>query len=326
MICSNCGLSLTDPGAQTCPRCGQPVASSASENVAGRDVPTDAISESPPPPFSVPMPSGADGFGENFGFALPGQSASSGYAPMPPSGGIAPTPSVPTPPRKSKSGLIIGILLVLVVVLAGGLGVSLYALNRHDQPQGQASLSPNTAPTPSPTSTPNETILFQDPLTSNTNGWANDSHCFFQNNSYHIKDNYVCYTPIDNVVDETISVQVKQVAGSVLYPYGIVFRRESPGNWYEFDIDSNGKWVFFKAVNRTPTRLVNYTANAAIKRGLNTTNTLMVQFKGSLFTFFINGTQVGTAQDTTLSFGGSGLEAGLGVEAAFNNLLITTVS
>jgi hypothetical protein len=306
----------------------------------------DAFSQSPTMLSSGPVPPDAGVPGENYGLAYPNQSmppaapypwpgAPSSTVPPGPilplaPGGFSPLPST-TPPRKSRSGLIIGILLALIVVLAGGLGVSLYALNTHNQ-QGQAGVgtaTPAASPTSFPTPTSNETIILQDPLTSNTNGWANDadkSHCFFQDNSYYVRDNYVCYTPTANIADEAISVQVKQVAGSALYPYGIVFRREGPVTWYEFDIDSNGKWAIFKAANGAVTPLVNFTANAAIKRGLNMTNTLMVQFKGARFTFFINGTQVGTAQDATFSYGGSGLSAGADVEAAFNNLLITTVS
>lgn len=321
MNCPHCGFDMETAAAGVCPRCGQPVTSSVAENVAGRDVAGDAIFETPPPDSSEPMPSGAGSFGENYGFTVPDQSAPSGYPPMPPSGSIAPTPPAPTPPRKSKSGLIIGILLVLVVVLAGGLGVSLYALN--------ARTRSTSAPGPTPTPTFDETVLFQDPLTSDTFGWANDankSHCFFQDNSYHIKDNYYCLAPAGQFDDATISVQVKQVAGPLLHPYGIVFRRMSPGNWYEFDIDSNSKWVFSAALNGFARILVPYTPNAAIKGGLNQINTLMVQAKGTHFTFYVNGTQVGEAADTLFASGYSGLDAGSNIEAVFNNFKITVAS
>jgi hypothetical protein len=322
MNCPYCGFNMEGVAPGVCPRCGQPIASSASESLAGHDAAGDAIFETPPPDSSTPMPSGAGGFGENYGFALPGQSASSGYPPMPPSGGIAPTPPTPAPPRKSKSGLIIGILLVLVVVLAGGLGVSLYALN--------ARTRSTSAPGPTPTPTFDETVLFQDPLTSNTNGWhtdANESHCFFKDTSYHIKDNYYCLAPAGQFGDATISVQAKQVAGPLRYPYGIVFRRTSPGNWYEFDIDSNSKWVFWAAINGAARMLVPYTPNAAIKGGLNQINTLLVQVKGTHFTFYVNGTQVGEAADTLFASGYCGLSAGgPNLEVAYNNFEITAAS
>ena len=80
--------------------------------------------------------------------------------------------------------------------------------------------------TPFPASTPNATILYQDPLTHNTNGWANiGSHCFFQDNSYHVENNTVCFAPAGNFGDANITVQARQLAGSLLHPYGIVFRR-----------------------------------------------------------------------------------------------------
>lgn len=245
-------------------------------------------------------------------------------------GGFAPQPPAPLPPRKSRSGLIIGMLLVVVVLLVSGLGIALYALNARNQ-QGQAGAGATaTSPltTPSPTATPGGTILFQDPLTSNANGWLDSNgHCFFQDNAYHIKNSYYCLAPAGNIADANISVQAKQVAGSLRYPYGIVFRRASSGNWYEFDIDSNSKWVFFKVVNGTLSTLVNYTPNAAIKGGLNTAKSLMVQAKGSHFVFFVNGTNVGDADDSTFASGSSGLSAGgPDTEVAYNNFLITTGS
>jgi hypothetical protein len=228
------------------------------------------------------------------------------------------------PPRKSRTGLIIGSLAVVVVLLLGGLGVILLTSNSHNQPGTTGvGVTATTALTPSPTPTP--TPLFQDPLTSNANGWSNDSNCFFQGGAYHIKDGFICYAPADSVGDAAISVDVKQLSGPLLNPYGLVFRRTSTGNYYEFDIDGNGKWAFFRTVNNTGTRLVDYTANAAIKKGLNATNTLMVQEKGSHFTFFVNGTQVGNSDDPTFPSGISGLEAYDSIEVAFNNFLITSL-
>ncbi|HLW00650.1 MAG TPA: family 16 glycoside hydrolase [Ktedonobacterales bacterium] len=248
------------------------------------------------------------------------------YPPMQPPGGMAPLPPAPTPPRRGRSGLIIGTLLVLIVLLAGGLGVSLYALNARNAQQRQTGGATSTA-APSPTPTPGEVVLFQDSLTSNTNGWANDaneSHCFFKDKSYHVKDGYYCLAPAGSVSDANITVQVKQVAGSLRYAYGIVFRRASPGNWYEFDIDSNSKWVFRAVINNSSSTLVPYTPNTAIKGGLNQVNTLRVQAKGTHFTFYVNGIKVGEAADTMFSSGYSGLSAdGADTEVAYNNFQIT---
>lgn len=168
--------------------------------------------------------------------------------------------------------------------------------------------------------------LFSDPLTTNVKNWSIDKdHCFFQDQAYHVKNNIVCYSSAGSIGDAQISVQVKQVAGSLLLPYGLVFRRVGLGNWYEFTIDSTGNWGFSKAVNNKVTEeIVPSTPNAAIKRGLDVSNTLLVQAKGSHFVFFVNGIQVGQADESTYANGEIGLTAtGAGTEVAFNNIKIT---
>lgn len=177
------------------------------------------------------------------------------------------------------------------------------------------------------TPTTNETILFKDPLTSNANGWLDSNgRCYFQDQAYHIKD-YICYAPVGDISDANITVQAKQVAGPLIYPYGIVFRLDSSSrNWYEFDITSNSHWLFRKVLQGVASLLVPYTPNAAIKGGLNTTNTLRVQAKGTHFVFFVNGTKVGEAVDTDFSNGLAALCAvGIDtqVEVAYNNFEIT---
>jgi hypothetical protein len=227
----------------------------------------------------------------------------------------------PTPPaRKSGgarrvflvTGIVVGLLVVIIAVCVG----SALLINFT-----QASLKANSAQAP----VPGTNVLFSDPLTSNTNGWSdNTSHCFFQDNAYHIKSSFYCLAPAGNIGDAIITVKAEQVAGSLLYLYGIVFRRVSTGNWYEFDIDSNGKWAFFKIVNDTAYRLVDYTPNAAIKGGLNTINTLLVQAKGAHFVFSVNGTQVGKTDDSTFASGRAGLSAGgADTEAAYTDFEIT---
>jgi hypothetical protein len=69
---------------------------------------------------------------------------------------------------------------------------------------------------------------------------------------------------------------------------------------------------------------VPFTANKAIKRGLNATNTLEVKAQGSLFTFFVNGTQVGHATDATIATAGKcGLAGNDGIEVVFTNFSLT---
>ncbi len=250
-----------------------------------------------------------------------------GTPPVPPppvwSAPPAPFPP-PAPPRKSRTGLIVGIVALIFVLLVGGTAIALFAskgsggqTSNNQTPTATAT----TAPTPTPT--PGETVFFQDPLTSNTNGWASDEHCFFQKNAYHIKDGYLCYAPIGQVSNGTITVDAKQVSGTPYWFYGIVLRRESKGNYYVFDIDSNGKWLFGKTVNDDYSDILPYQPSSAIKTGINVVNTLTVRASGSHFEFYVNGTKVGQADDTTFSSGSCGVHGDPNIEVAFNNFKVT---
>lgn len=333
MICPYCSLYIAQETASTCPRCRQalPGTFTESENFG---LPDNPIAQAPTMFSSGSFPSGQgapsgpfvsgqpfypsgqpSAFSGNFQGMPPGSPA------MPPAWG-APAPLPPSmPPRKSRAGWIIGTLVVISVLLAGGLGFTLLTL------KGQGSQSSTkgapTSSTPAATATPSETVFFQDPLTSNANGWASDTHCFFQNQSYHSKDGYICYAPVGSLSDATISVDMQQISGPITWFYGLVFRRVSKGNYYVFDIDSNGKWLFGKDVNDTYSDILPYRPDSGIKTGLNAVNTLLVRMKGSHFEFYINGTKVGETDDTTYAAGLSGIHGDSHLEATFNNFKVT---
>ena len=288
MNCPRCGFSIDDALTMTCPHCGQSLVATVAEDLPDSGAAADAIYETPALPASGPTPPDS-------------------------SGDSAP---LPAPPRKRKTGLIIGILIALAVILASALGVSLYALAHNQQ----------SASMPAPTATPNATILYQNSFTLNATEWLSDSHCFFQNGAYHIKDGYICFAPAGVIPEGNISVDAQQVAGPNNWLYGLVFRHTSQGDYYQFGIDSHGDWYFGKVVNNTGTALLGWIPNPAIKAGLNTVNTLLVHIKGAHFDFYINGTKVGEADDTTFSAGLCGIRGGPPIEAAFNNFEITTAS
>jgi hypothetical protein len=218
--------------------------------------------------------------------------------------------AAPTQQRKSRAGCIISAVVVgVLVVLVSAVGL-LYAI-------GKASLRAQATTTPGPT------VLYQNTLTSATDGWPNNQNCFFRSDGYHIKGNYYCVAPIGNQANVDIKVQVIQLSGPTVNPYGLVFRGIENQSHYDFDIDSNGKWAFYSCddIKKQCTAVVDVTANAAIQGGLNTSNTLEVQAKGSHFTFFVNGVQVGTADDTSYATGEIAL-AGTGSEVVFRDLTI----
>ncbi len=341
MICPNCYLYISNSDAEICPRCGQPQFDSQDQAQGHVQRPMEPPYRPAAPP---PRPSAGSfsGYGSQPYDDQPfsdqrssGQTYQPEYnnqpyqptfsAPAPPY--WAP-PIEPAPPARKRS-VARRILLFGSIFVGGGIlflalcfgGLLLLGASQ----AGHKAAIPTI--TPFPATTPNATILYQDSLTSPSSGWANDgSRCFFQDSSYYVQNNTACYAPAGNIADANFTVPAKQVAGSLNAAYGIMFRRADKNNWYEFDIDSNSKWVFFKVVNRQTVFLVNFTPNVAIKGGLNSVNTLLVQAKGSHFAFFINGSSVGQADDSTFTTGLSGLVANQSIEVAYNNLQITSAS
>ena len=348
MQCPSCGLQIDQPNIERCPRCGYQLAYSSGQPGQptpgyGSSAPTSGYGAPPNPygqqaqygpPSGYGQPAPPSGYGQPAAPSGYGQAAPpSGYGQQPGQPGQYPPPTYPPTqvsqpygypqqqppaPKKSRTGLIVGIVVGVVVLLAACAGISIFAISA----LGTASISTGT-PGAVATATPAETVVYQNAFTSTAEDWAQDNNCQSKSDGYHIADGFICYAPIGNQSDVNVTVNVQQVSGPTTTGYGIAFRRASAGNFYEFLIDSNGKWFFDKCVDSTCTTIVDFTANAAIKGGLNTSNTLKVAAKGSHFEFFVNGTSVGSQDDTTFTSGIVGIESGDSVDCAFTNLVIT---
>ncbi len=276
-----------------------------------------------PPPFGAPAPGSEYG-----GYGAPPPGYPQGYPPYGPSpqgfppgyppgyGGQPPTP----PRKKTNVGLIVGIVVGAVLVVCVGCVGLLYAAGRLS-----GSISISTPTLSGPTATPTPTVLYSDPLTAGATSLGGTQHCIPQSDGLHVHDNFACYVPAGTLTNVDVTVQVKQLSGKTIEPYGIEVRRSDSG-WDEFDIDSNSKFIIFRCVGSacaTNTRIVNYTASAAISGGLNTTNTLEVRAVGSHFDFYVNGTKVSGTDDTSFSAGVVGLSASSGIEVVYTDLKIT---
>jgi hypothetical protein len=230
---------------------------------------------------------------------------------------------VQTPPqqKKSRAGCIVGCLVALVLVVGVAVG-GIFFLRGQVNGLSVAGITlggTNTGPG-------GGTLIYQDALDGSTKSqWTDDSNCFFGSGGYHINAGFICYAPSDKVGDAVTTVSTKQVSGPITYFYGLVVRRVSKGNYYEFEVDANGKWRFGKVVNGTSTDIVGQTASTAIKTGLNQANTLSVQAQGSHFVFSVNGTQIGSADDSTFTTGDTGLIGNDGIEVVFSSLSIANV-
>jgi hypothetical protein len=226
------------------------------------------------------------------------------------------------PVRRRHVGLIVSLVTAAVLLACTTLGIGVFLLRSFNP---SAANQPVPGPALTAVASPSPIVVLQDPLSSNANGWsASGPYCQFAHGGYVIS-NRICFAPIGNLADGSVSVQVRQLSGPITWPMGIVFRHASEGNYYFFGMDGHGKWAFFKVVNRQGTELEPYTPNPAIHAGLNVTNRLRVVFSGTHFVFFVNDVQVGQFDDPTFASAGLvALEAGPHIQAVFNNFEATT--
>jgi hypothetical protein len=216
---------------------------------------------------------------------------------------------------------LIGIVLLIGVIACGSSSTA------SNVPTATAAVS---APTP----TLGPAIIYQDPLTLPSANWPNDpsTGCSFGSGGYHVKGANFCIIPPENYTNAggelgnaDISVQVKQIGGPPTHLYGIGLRFGT-GFLYRFDITSDGKWTFRLCHLANCTVGVGLTANPAIHAGLSAANMLEVRAVASHFDFFVNGTKVGQADDSTSVAGPAALGGADGIEVVFSNLKITSAS
>ncbi len=221
--------------------------------------------------------------------------------PVSPYGGYAPptTPRAPGASRRLRL-VIVGVVVAVIMALAfAGAGI--------------ASLSSHGG-----------SVLFKDALLTDTGHWPSDASCTFQSDGYHIADGHICYASVGAFGDATFSVRLRQVSSAGADGYsGIALRRVSKGNLYTFGVTPAGEWAFVKTVNDTTTVVAGPRSSDAVHTGLNTSNTLEVRASGAHFDLFVNGTQVGTADDSTFAAGLCGLFADPGIESAFTEFQVS---
>jgi hypothetical protein len=225
---------------------------------------------------------------------------------------------------RGSPGRHMGIVAVAALVVALG-GLTACGGSSMPQPAPPATATPQ----PMATATPAPTVLFNDPLTSNVNGWHEGNGCSFKSVGYHINGAVACFAPVSTPADEDVSVQASQISGSLQHGYGLLVRASVSNNSlndYAFVIVGVGAWAFFKDAGSTSTMIVPFTASSAIHTGLNATNTLEMRMQGAHFDFLINGMPVGQADDSTFAAGATGLGGGDGIEVVYTNFKITLPS
>ena len=279
----------------------------------------------PAPPSGYGQPAPSSGYGQPYG-----QPAPSGYpiAPGYPPPGYPQAPYGPPPQRKSHTGLIVGIVALVVVALAACTGGTLFAIHSLGQATPIGALPTVTTasrtPTPLPSPTAARTLIYQNTFASGADGWSNDAgNCFWKSDGYHAANGYECYAPTGVQTSVDISVQAQQLSGDLNAPFGLVFGLDAQGNDYQYMIVSNSAWVLFRCAPASCKPAINYTDNAVIRGGLHTANTLEALVQGTHFDFFVNGTKVGSYDDPNYLSGRVGVAAGTSIESVFTNLVIS---
>lgn len=102
--------------------------------------------------------------------------------------------------------------------------------------------------------------------------------------------------------------------------YGILFRVQDANNTYAFQIDCEGRYRLARFVGGATTPLIDWTPSSAIERGAKSVNVLAVQATGSDLTLIINGTKVGSHNDSGFANGKFGLIVGSNVTRNFTVL------
>ena len=111
--------------------------------------------------------------------------------------------------------------------------------------------------------------------------------------------------------------------------HGLLFRLQDSSNYYQFEVDCDGRYRLAKVLDGALTPLKDWTASEAIRKGEGMTNELGVRAKGGTLEVFVNGQALFQAQDSAYAEGGFGLYTGSGLSgtytAVFDDLAVSSL-
>ncbi len=244
------------------------------------------------------------------------------------------------PPQKKRGpGLIIGIALLVIVLVAGSFGGYLF-LKNHNQ-------NGNTTAGPAPKiSTPAVKPLFSDSFNNNNNGWDLSSapgkfSINIGGGSMVLEDDenklFMEVLPAGNFADFRLDVNARLSKGAPSNGYGVFIRGAVglDGNlntYYRFELYGDGTYALFKGIldatgQAQSTKIHNYTASSAILKDAQV-NHITIIAKGSSMTVMVNGQTLDTFSDSTYKDGSVALFVSnlpslpAGAQASFTNLAI----
>jgi hypothetical protein len=293
MQCSSCGIQLPESGAY-CPRCATLTPYGISQSQATPDDPTSVSSSPyPPPPPIIP----ATNYGSPSYGVIPRDPYESGNPYVEPR-------QLQTRPSKKHPFLIVLIAVIVVLtIIAGGLGIRLY----------ETTLSP-TAHYPFSTN-----LVLDDPLSNSSNalkyGWgvANNANggCTFANGAYEITahQNYIyCPTHRASFSNFTYETRMTIKTGNTGAMGGIIFRHAlGTGKNYMFFLGVDGSYEF--VVN------TDYSSGSTLRSGMvpnfasgfNRPHTIGIVASGQEISIYVDQKQIIQVSDATYASGEIGM-------------------
>lgn len=128
--------------------------------------------------------------------------------------------------------------------------------------------------------------------------------------------------------DFVLEVDARQLAGNPEGSFGVLFRMQSPQEFYRFEMTGNGMYMLERRdADGQWTRLMpEWRDSSAIQQGLEATNRLRVMARGPQLAIYVNDTLLHEVTDDRYGSGTIALDAGTfgatGLQVAFDNLLI----
>lgn len=208
---------------------------------------------------------------------------------------------------RPKALAIGGAALAIVLVLILGVGALRSAANAGKQGTPVARATATTAAT----ATPADKITFTDSMSTSSARWPRSARSYFNAGGYEINGAWLVFAPTgttnDVLKNGSVSVRLRQVSGVSDQFYGIVVRALNNQTYYVFGVTQSQQWAFILVTNGNHKFVVAPTTDTHLKPGLNANNTLKVRMQGGHFDFFVNGVQVGQANDGTIAAGKAGI-------------------
>ena len=184
-------------------------------------------------------------------------------------------------------------------------------------------------------------IIFEERFDSDANGWATgefeDEYSLdeisIEDGQYTLKATAKKASYIEKVLpnqefsDFVLTLEATPRDTDDHYSYGVAFRENVETHTYTFEIGNDGLYAIFLFDGEWQ-KLKDWSSAKAIKPGQ--TNELKVIAKGSTLTFFVNGDELTTIENDTLSAGKVGLvmdmfEESKSATVDFDNLVVSSV-